>query len=129
MVVPPTEQPGGPAPGGNGGGDEALVSVWIEREEVCAIHPASDEWMQEMILYKNTGIPRTTRRGHAKWGWCGVLLQGAVCYCRSFRTSTGDSKLRKYRQWRTQPANHANGLPPEGVSSVRYRLQTTKYQI
>nr|GLL47344.1 hypothetical protein Itr_chr14CG20920 [Ipomoea trifida] len=55
MVVPPTEQLGGPAPGGNGGGDEVLVSVRIEREEVCAIHPAPDEWMQEMILYQKHG--------------------------------------------------------------------------
>nr|GMC49338.1 uncharacterized protein LOC109147193 [Ipomoea batatas] len=55
MVVPPTEQLGGPAPGGNGGGDEVLVSVRVEREEVCAIHPAPDEWMQEMILYKKHG--------------------------------------------------------------------------
>nr|GMD70612.1 uncharacterized protein LOC109171091 [Ipomoea batatas] len=30
MVVPPTEQPGGPAPGRNGGGDEVLVSVRAE---------------------------------------------------------------------------------------------------
>nr|GLL49666.1 uncharacterized protein LOC109171091 [Ipomoea trifida] len=30
MVVPPTEQPGGTAPGGNGGGDEVLVSVRAE---------------------------------------------------------------------------------------------------
>nr|GLL27160.1 uncharacterized protein LOC109157006 [Ipomoea trifida] len=55
MVVPPTEQLGGPAPRGNGGGDEVLVSVRIEREEVCAIHPAPDEWMQEMILYQKHG--------------------------------------------------------------------------
>nr|GMC71995.1 hypothetical protein Iba_chr03bCG7740 [Ipomoea batatas] len=29
-IVPPTEQPGGPTPGGNGGGDEVLVSVRAE---------------------------------------------------------------------------------------------------